>query len=156
MIDQEGTQLLHVQSPGVAPHIVGHFLFVEHVYLKIIQVGQMVLVFPLVVQVKRYFLIRNVVQCTNLVIIQKMGAIKLLIPNGRHPLHGQTSLVCRKGVKPLERFVHLLRPFIFQKIPVEPFPQPQGLVGLIGLCRGIVVGQPLAVEREGHFLGEVW
>ena len=58
-------------------------------------------------------------------------------------------------MKPLERFVHLLRPFIFQEIPVEPFPQPQGLVGLIGLCRGIVVGQPLAVERQGHLLGEV-
>ena len=59
-------------------------------------------------------------------------------------------------MKPLERFVHLLRPFIFQEIPVEPFPQLQGLVGLIGLCRGVMVGQPLAIERQRHLLDEVW
>ena len=113
----------------------------------------MVLVY--IVRAKRHMRTWNVVQWTNLVLIQKIGVIKLLIPFGHHSLHGHTSLVCRKGMKPLERFVHLLRPFIFQEIPVEPFPQPQGLVGLIGLRRGIVVGQPLAVERQGHLLGEV-
>ena len=113
----------------------------------------MVLVY--IVRAKRHMRTWNVVQWTNLVLIQKIGVIKQLIPFGHHSFHGHTSLVCRKGMKPLERFVHLLRPFFFQEIPVEPFPQPQGLVGLIGLCRGIVVGQPLAVERQGHLLGEV-